>query len=107
MPLGASWSGVCSLAVPEEIPERDLREMCNLGYARGRCARFPLADQADAHRFSVGSRDGGEVSVIYVIEKAHAPIAHGMLRLSEGACVEEAPNPQIESQARAFACGAG
>ena len=67
-----------------------------------------MADQADAHRFSLASREGPEVSVIYVIEKAHAPIAHGMLHFSGKTCEDEI-DPQLESQARAFAglCGAG
>jgi hypothetical protein len=91
MPLGAAWSGVCSLAPSEEIPEPRLREMCNLGYARGICARFPPDAQADAHRFSFQSN--GEV--VYVIEKRHAPVKHGV---STGTFAD----PVLEAQVTAF-----
>jgi hypothetical protein len=91
MPLGAAWSGVCSLAPSEEIPEGELLEMCNLGYARGKCARFPLETEADAYRFSL--QPSGQV--IYVIEKLHAPIAHGV-------CTGQALNAALDAQAQAF-----
>jgi hypothetical protein len=57
----------------------ELKDLCNLGYARGRCARFPVADGPDAVRFAVTHHAGGIVRIIWVREKDHHPLDHGPL----------------------------
>jgi hypothetical protein len=75
LPLGQAWSGVCVAPgfTSQEPEETELREICNTGYARGRCGRFPSNAEADAVRFSA-DRDG---TLVYILEKDHAPVRHG------------------------------
>ena len=83
MPLGATFSGECRLKAsvqPEpgdSQPTKQL-DLCNSGYARGLCPRFPANAPADAVRFSLLiSVD----EIIYILEKDHAPLEHGRLGL--------------------------
>jgi hypothetical protein len=77
--------------------------MCNTGYARRRCSRFPESSTADAVRFSLAraaeTRDGKSLDlprVLYVLEKDHFPVEHGEIGPStEGHQV-------LNRQARAF-----
>lgn len=85
-PLGGLFSGACH-AHPDEVvepPETQQREVCNCGYARGRCDRFPGDGSADAVRFSVTDETAERVSLVYVLEKDHAPVEHGTLEYSIG-----------------------
>ena len=88
MPLGAAWWGECKAgsSIIEtsagEIPETEQRELCNSGYARGRCAHFP-GDAAfdavvDAVRFAFVPE-----GLLYILEKDHAPVEHAVLLLDE------------------------
>jgi len=80
-PLGDSFGGACH-ARPSEViepPEAHQRELCNCGYARTRCDRFPGGDAADAVRFSVTAETPNRLSVVYVVEKDHAPAEFGTL----------------------------
>ena len=81
-PLGDPYFGLCHAdpSAPHESPESHQRELCNHGYARGRCSHFPASAPADAVRFSLAGDD-----LIYALEKDHAPIAHGRLRFNAGA----------------------
>ena len=81
LPLGGVWDGLCR-TVPGEPRQPDratLQSLCNLGYARGRCARFPSRDGPDAVRFAIAGDDGATVRLYYVIERDHHPFAHGPL----------------------------
>ena len=81
LPLGGTYRGVCRAQPADafEPPESAQRDLCNCGYARGRCDRFPEDGAADAVRFSVtGDRDG-RVKLVYIFEKDHAPAGHGAL----------------------------
>jgi len=80
-PLGDPFSGACH-ARPADIvepPEARQRELCNCGYARGRCERFPGDSAADAVRFSVTDDSASRLRLVYVVEKDHAPAEHGIL----------------------------
>jgi len=84
LPLGDAWTGFCR-AVPDELfqPDNSLLEpYCNLGYARGHCARFPADDGPDAVRFTIISDDGAALRLYYVLERDHRPFAHGPLEFS-------------------------
>jgi hypothetical protein len=79
LPLGGMWDGLCR-AIPGEAWQPDqatLQPLCNLGYARGICARFPEGDGPDAVRFAVAGDDGATLRLCYVIEQNHHPFAHG------------------------------
>jgi hypothetical protein len=84
LPLGDAWTGFCR-AVPGQLFQPDdslLDAFCNLGYARGRCARFPAACGPDAARFTIVSDDGAVLRLYYVLERDHRPYAHGPLEFS-------------------------
>jgi hypothetical protein len=105
-PLGDSFAGACH-AQPADIvepPESRLRELCNCGYARDRCDRFPGNSAADAVRFSVTDDAPTRLSVVYVVEKDHAPVEFGTLEyLIADARLNKAPISDILAhQARAF-----
>lgn len=81
LPLGGHWSGVCR-AIPEYAWQPDSIEIerrCNLGYARGICARFPSNDGPDAIRFAITHDDGATLRIYYAAERDHHPFAHGSL----------------------------
>jgi hypothetical protein len=94
MPLGAIWGGECcaNAAAPFEPPEAGQRDLCNLGYARGRCRHFPAEAAADAVRFSPEER-GGAVRLLYILEREHVPVEFG--------AAEALPEP-LATQAAAF-----
>jgi hypothetical protein len=81
LPLGDAWAGTCEARAGEifEPPESQQREVCNCGYARGRCDRFPGIGAPDAVRFSVTHDTPARLLVVYVVEKDHAPAEFGTL----------------------------
>jgi hypothetical protein len=84
LPLGDSWAGVCR-AVPDRPwrpNETILRPLCNFGYARGNCARFPVEDGPDAVRFTISRDDAAGLRLYYVVERDHHPFAHGPFEYS-------------------------
>jgi hypothetical protein len=105
LPLGDLYQGVCQAVPgqPFEPSESALHELCNCGYARGRCERFPV-ESADAVRFSVISSEGDSVRLIYVLEKSHAPAEHGTLEYSirQSSFAGEPIRSILKAQARAF-----
>ncbi len=104
LPLGGLYGGVCcARAEPFEPPESSRNDVCNCGYARGRCDRFPDG-AADAVRFSALSHAGGRLKLVYVLEKDYAPAESGTLEysLDEARFVDE-PASLLASQAKAFA----
>jgi hypothetical protein len=92
LPLGRAWAGECTAGCVEQPAESTQREVCNSGYARGRCAHFPAGMDADAVRFSMGA-DG---RLIYILEKDHAPLEHGEIDFAAN------PREPLASLARAF-----
>jgi hypothetical protein len=99
LPLGDAYGGSCQalVATPFEPPEAIQRDLCNSGYARGRCSHFPDNGAADAVRFSVIGDHDGRITLVYILEKDHAPMEH---RLSDEAATGVLE--PIASQARAF-----
>jgi hypothetical protein len=83
--------------------EDDLREFCNLGYAR-QCVRIPADRRSDAVRFSI-ARDGGDrILLHYSCERDHVPIQHGRLQYD---CISHAwpvahPDLCIQRQAECY-----
>jgi hypothetical protein len=77
---------------------------CNLGYARGECARFPAGDGPDAVRFTISSHQSTAIRIYYVMERDHHPFAHGRLEYSPAAAgfVTPPETAALESQARAY-----
>jgi hypothetical protein len=72
---------------------------CNLGYARGECARFPEGDGPDAVRFTISSHRGAVIGIGYVVERDHHPFAHGSLEYFTAAAIFATP-PETATLAR-------
>jgi len=104
LPLNDAHRGVCRAAPePYEPPERSQRELCNCGYARGRCERFPAAHPADAVRFSIAAEREGIVRLVYVMERDYSPASHGVLEYSIAeARVRGEISDLLAAQAQAF-----
>jgi hypothetical protein len=101
LPLGDSYFGFCQTSFKVIPAEEHQRELCNRGYARGLCAHFPGSSAADAVRFSVTDGRDGCMRVVYVFEKDHAPLSHGVLDFP--AAQSAAPVDELLlRQARAF-----
>src|SRR5579872_6379939 len=110
LPLAAGFRGWCMANGAKSEPgERELKEFCNLGYAR-QCERMPALRQGDAVRFSVlgnqgiGNQGKGEVVLRYAIERDHAPVEHGQLRFDGAtrACLVSHPDARIQRQAECY-----
>jgi len=106
LPLGGHWSGICR-AVPEPASQPDaatVRALCNFGYARGICDRFPEGDGPDAVRFTIASDDGATLRLYYVVERNHHPFAHGPLAYSRtlAAFAGHPADQALRSQAQAY-----
>ena len=87
LPLGDAWDGLCH-AIPDapvEPGESTILSFCNMGYARGCCARFPAGEGPDAVRFTIADDGPGTLRVYYVLERDHHPWSHGPLEFSRAA----------------------
>jgi hypothetical protein len=104
-PLGDVWSGICR-AQPERewLPDAaTTQQLCNFGYAREKCPRFP-GDGADAVRFSISKDQDGVIGIYWVVEKDHLPFAHGPLEYSREAArfIPSHTDPRVAQQAQAY-----
>lgn len=80
LPLGGAYRGECRATDAVFQPdETRTRESCNVGYARGRCDRFPEEARADAVRFHVAEDSGERIRVQYIFERDCWPGEHGVL----------------------------
>jgi hypothetical protein len=106
LPLGDAYRGVCHSDPSHPFDPRDTarRDLCNYGYARGRCDRFPPDSSADAIRFSVAGDENGRIRLVYIAEKDHAPAQHGSVESSveEIQSIRVSENELISKQARVF-----
>jgi len=105
VPLGDLWRGVCRVeGAPYTPDDSAVSELCNMGYARGRCPRYPQADDGDAVRFLI-ARDRDElIRIQYVVERDHHPYAHGALEYSRplGAFPGSSADALLTRQALAY-----
>lgn len=96
LPLGAGWRGICT-AAPQLVPgDNDLRDHCNLGYAR--CLHLPQQREADAVRFSVAAASDNRIVLNYVCERDHRPGEHGTLEFDLLACCWAKPHDDARMQ---------
>ena len=107
LPLGDFWDGTCHARTSANLwqPVEDTAlPLCNIGYARGACARFPQGDGPDAVRFVILGDDGSSIRLHYAIERDHYPYAHGALEFSRDTGVfSDAPtNELFAHQAQAY-----
>lgn len=106
LPLGDSWAGLCHAVPDHPSPPEDasLRTLCNIGYARGACSRFPVEDGPDAVRFTIARDTGASVGIAYVLERDHHPHTHGRLEyLTATGAFVDVPADLLARQALAYA----
>ena len=84
--------------------ESRVRQICNLGYGRGRCDRFPEAAPTDAVRFHVAGDAGELIRIQYVFEKDCWPQGRGVVECSSanGNLSSGPDNAVLRKQAAAF-----
>ena len=106
LPLGDAYTGSCRAdPVQPAPPAADaLVDLCNLGYARGRCARFPEGAGPDAVRFAVTQDAAGAIRISWVRESDHHPFDHGVLEYTaEAQALVSAPvDGLVLQQAQAY-----
>jgi hypothetical protein len=105
LPLGDPYSGECRAAEAAFQPdEMRLREVCNLGYGRSRCNRFPEEARTDAVRFHVAGDAGELIHIQYIFEKECWPQEHGVIECSgsTGNLTSGPENQILRRQAAAF-----
>ncbi len=84
LPLLEAYSGEChSAAEPHQPAGSVLRSVCNSGYPRGRCERFPPDAPSDAVRFHVTTVTSQLMRLQYVFEKNCRPVEFGELVYSQ------------------------
>jgi len=103
LPLGDPYSCECRAGAAAFQPEESrVREVCNLGYGRGCCDRFPESATADAVRFHVSKHRGKLIRIQYIFEKDCWPKEHGTLEYAS-AVISEGPDDEVlRRQASAF-----
>ena len=105
MPLGDVWSGVCRAGAAPVVPdELTLTDLCNMGYVRGSCSRYPQSATLDAVRFLIARHSNDLIQIQYVVECDHHPHAHGSLEYfpARSALAGEDLDPMLERQALAY-----
>ncbi len=106
LPLGDPCRGECTAHANTAEPSlEDLRLYCNVGYARGICARFPKASEtADAVRFSITRDDNGTLALLYIVEKDYSPLHYTALIYDTGSANFTTPleSPTVRAQAQRF-----
>jgi hypothetical protein len=105
MPLGDVWSGVCRADAAPFVPDNPtVSELCNMGYARGSCSRYPQAGKVDAVRFVIAEDRDQLIRIAYAIERDHHPHSHGALeyRRPQDVLDGAAADPLLERQALAY-----
>ncbi len=100
-PLGVLCAGECHAG---PVPQPASHVLCNFGYARGVCERFPSKAPADAIRFVITARDADVIHVRYLFERACSPQSHGTLvyYASEGRLVGAEGSPILGGQVESF-----
>jgi hypothetical protein len=105
LPLGAPWRGSCNAPghAGASPSEDELRNGCNLGYARG-CSRLPGERTADSVRFAIVRERSGEIEVCYAYERNYLPKKHGSLqfKLNDGVWTTPESEAQLARMAQCF-----
>jgi hypothetical protein len=78
LPLGDAFAGECRASgSPVQPDESRMREVCNAGYGRHGCEKFPADAPTDAVRFHVAKDEGELIQIQYVFEKDCWPSEFG------------------------------
>ena len=75
-----------------------------MGYARGRCPRYPETEARDAVRFLIGRDQDELIRIDYVVEHDHHPYSHGTLEYGRvlGSFTGAVESPVLARQALSY-----
>lgn len=95
-PLLFEFEGACGSTTPKGGDQQHL-QICNLGYAKGRCSRFPDDFPVSAVRFHVTAKTAQVLSVLVLEEADHWPYFSYPIKflIAEGRL-----DPEIEDRCR-------
>lgn len=79
LPLIQEHEGMCHAGGADTFANGPV---CNHGYARGNCERFPKEEPSIALRYSVLRCDGRELEVLCIAEENHVPVRSRRLHFS-------------------------
>ncbi len=104
LPLGDAYAGECRAQATSFQPdETTTREICNVGYGRECCERFPQDAGADAIRFHVMTDAGGLIRIQYIFEKNCWPREHGVFEFPlTSQELSDGPDAILRRQATTF-----
>jgi len=104
VPLGDVYRGECRSQTEPYVPDEERLFLCNLGYARDECPRFPAEARADQTRFSVASDTPPLMMIRVVQESAWRPLASVTLEfdLERQVWTTAHHDPIIQRQAEAY-----
>ncbi len=98
--LGSGYSGKCTAA--DLTPSPEMLHDCNLGYAN--CPHLPAERAADAIRLLARRDPRGLLTVHYVCEAGHTPVAHGVLIFDASVFRWREPHADARIQRMAECC---
>jgi hypothetical protein len=103
LPLGDQYSGECRSSGAGFQPEETrVRQVCNVGYGRGCCERFPESSAADAVRFHVSDDGGKLIRIQYIFERDCWPKEHGIFECANTSVSSGPEEEVLRKQATAF-----
>lgn len=103
LPLGDPYAGECRASGDTFQPdETRVRQVCNLGYGRACCDRFPQSSEADAVRFHIAQDAGTPIRIQYIFEKDCWPKEYGAFECANAAVASGPENEILRKQAGAF-----
>jgi len=104
VPLGDVYRGECRAQADPYAPDDELLFLCNLGYARKECPRFPVTSKADQTRFAISDDATPRLRIHVVQESACRPLGSIMLEfdLTEHVWTLVHDDPIIQQQAQAY-----
>ena len=90
LPLVEEYEGLClAAAEPFTAPADTQFRLCNQGYPRGGCERFPSDETRSCLRYELLSRNENTLEVMIIAERDYAPVDWRVVRYSTATGAEE------------------
>jgi hypothetical protein len=104
VPLGDVYRGECRSQSEPYVPDDDRLFLCNMGYARDECPRFPAESRADQTRFAIASDVPPLLMIRVVQESAWRPLVSVTVEfdLERQVWISALADPIIQRQAEAY-----
>jgi len=104
VPLGDFYRGECRTQTEVHFPDDESLFLCNLGYARQECSRFPAGSPVDQTRFAVADETPPTLLIRVVQEGGCRPLGSVTLEFDADRQVWTTTHgdPIIQRQAEAY-----